>query len=79
MSVSPSARNTWLGRPDPLAQAVLRRLGITCGCFDIAGATTTGEAWFSLLRDLVLVVPTAWLAFRAPQRSLWELVRDRGR
>lgn len=55
-----------------LAQALLRRLGITCGCFDIAGATTTGETWFSLLRDVVLLVPTVWYALRSPNRYWWK-------
>ena len=61
----------WLMFIVALAQALLRRLGIACGCFDIMGATSTGETWFSLLRDVVLLVPIAYLAFKAENRFLW--------
>jgi hypothetical protein len=61
----------WLMFIVALAQALLRRLGIACGCFDIPGATSTGETWFSLLRDVVLLVPIAYLAFKAENRFLW--------
>ena len=56
-----------------LAQALLRRLGITCGCFDIAGALSTGETWFSLLRDIVLLVPTIWYALMCRNRFWWKM------
>ncbi len=52
-----------------LAQAVWRDLGITCGCFEIEGALSKRDAWISLVRDLILVWPTLWLATR-PNRSL---------
>lgn len=52
-----------------LTQAVVRDLGITCGCFEIDGAMSKKEAWVSLVRDLILLGPTIWLAFR-PGRSL---------
>ncbi len=46
-----------------LGQALYRRLGITCGCFAIADVSgSVGETWFSLLRDAVLLVPTALLS-----------------
>jgi hypothetical protein len=61
----------WLMFIVALAQALLRRLGIACGCFEIPGATSTGETWFSLLRDVVLLVPIACLAFKAKNRFLW--------
>jgi hypothetical protein len=61
----------WLMFILALAQALLRRLGIACGCFEIAGATSTGETWFSLLRDVVLLVPIAYLAFKTENRFLW--------
>jgi hypothetical protein len=55
-----------------LAQALYRRLGITCGCFAIQGVdASVGETWFSLLRDVVLIVPSAWLALRADNRFAW--------
>ncbi len=48
-----------------LSQALYRRLGLTCGCFAIADvAGSVGETWFSLLRDVVLIVPTLWLTLR---------------
>jgi hypothetical protein len=53
-----------------LAQALLRDLGIACGCFDIEGAQDAGEAWFSLLRDVVLLVPVAWLGLSGGRRYL---------
>ena len=56
-----------------LSQALYRGLGIACGCFDLAGATDAGETWFSLLRDIVLMVPIAWMWRRALDRPLWRL------
>lgn len=53
-----------------LAQAVIRDLGITCGCFEIEGAVDKQEAWISLVRDLILLAPTIWLLTR-PNRTLW--------
>ncbi|HEX2612275.1 MAG TPA: MauE/DoxX family redox-associated membrane protein [Fibrobacteria bacterium] len=55
-----------------LAQALLRDLGIACGCFDIKGATDAGESWFALLRDIVLLVPIAWMWRRAETRFIWK-------
>lgn len=53
-----------------LGQALLRDLGIACGCFDIEGATDAGESWFSLVRDLVLLVPVGWMIFTGGRRYL---------
>jgi hypothetical protein len=53
-----------------LGQALLRNLGIACGCFDIEGATDAGESWFSLVRDLVLLFPVAWLILTGGRRYL---------
>lgn len=47
-----------------LAWALWNDLGITCGCFELEGAQDKAEAWTSLIRDLVLIWPTLWLAFR---------------
>jgi uncharacterized membrane protein YphA (DoxX/SURF4 family) len=53
-----------------LGQALVRDLGIACGCFDIEGAQDAGEAWFSLIRDVVLLVPVAWLVLTGGRRYL---------
>jgi hypothetical protein len=55
-----------------LGQALSRDLGIACGCFDIEGATDIGETWFSLVRDIVLLAPVAWLTVGAGKRFLWQ-------
>lgn len=58
-----------------LAQAVIRDLGITCGCFELEGAMDKTEAWVSLVRDLILLAPTSWLAFRGRDVWIWDLFR----
>lgn len=55
-----------------LSQALMRNLGIACGCFDIKGATDSGESWFALLRDIVLMVPIIWMYRKAEMRPLWK-------
>jgi len=50
-----------------LVWALALDLGITCGCFDttiVDGAQTKAEAWTALVRDLILIGPTAWLLTR---------------
>ena len=61
-----------------LAQAVIRDLGITCGCFELEGAMDKTEAWVSLVRDLILLVPTAWLSFFGRDVWIWNLFRRNG-
>lgn len=56
-----------------LTQALARGLGIACGCFDLAGAADAGETWFSLIRDIVLMVPIAWMVLAGGRRWLWQL------
>src|SRR5262249_14762783 len=56
-----------------LSQALARCLGIACCCFDIEGAADAGEPWFALLRDVVLLLPAAWMWFKAERRWLWRL------
>jgi uncharacterized membrane protein YphA (DoxX/SURF4 family) len=56
-----------------LAQALGRDLGIACGCFDIEGAADAGETWFSLLRDIVLIVPVTWMMIAGKKRWLWQI------
>jgi uncharacterized membrane protein YphA (DoxX/SURF4 family) len=53
-----------------LGQALVRDLGIACGCFDIEGAQNAGEAWFSLIRDVVLLFPVTWLVLTGGRRYL---------
>ena len=58
-----------------LGQALYRRLGIACGCFALADISgSIGETWLSLLRDLVLIVPSLFFALRAENRFLWRTV-----
>lgn len=47
-----------------LVWALALDLGITCGCFQIEGAQSKSEAWTALIRDLILLCPTAWLLTR---------------
>ncbi len=54
-----------------LSSALSRGLGIACGCFDIEGAADAGETWFSLLRDIILLIPVTWMFFKARRRFLW--------
>lgn len=56
-----------------LTQALARGLGIACGCFDIKGATDSGQSWFALLRDIVLMPAILWMWWRAERRPLWRL------
>ena len=58
-----------------LGQALYRRLGIACGCFALADISgSIGETWLSLLRDLVLIVPSLFFALCAENRFLWRTV-----
>jgi len=47
-----------------LVWALALDLGITCGCFQLEGAQSKAEAWTALVRDLILLWPTAWLLTR---------------
>jgi len=47
-----------------LVWALALDLGITCGCFELEGAQSKTEAWTALVRDLILLGPTAWLLTR---------------
>jgi len=55
-----------------LSYALWHDLGIVCGCFAIAGAQDKSETWTSLIRDIILLVPTAWLVTR-PRKTLWQI------
>jgi len=50
-----------------LSHALFQDLAITCGCFALEGAQDKAEAWTSLIRDLVLLIPTFWLITRKNQ------------
>lgn len=54
-----------------LSQAIARDLGIACGCFDIKGAGDSGQTWYSLLRDIVLMIPIVWMYRKGEYRPLW--------
>ncbi len=47
-----------------LAQALARGLEISCGCFGVPDVGGRKEILIALVRDLVLIVPAAWLMFR---------------
>lgn len=49
-----------------LSWALYHDLGITCGCFDLGDNENhdKNEAWTSLIRDLILIGPTLFLAMR---------------
>lgn len=47
-----------------LAQALLRGLDISCGCFGMPSTGGPSELVFALARDMVLLVPAVWLLFR---------------
>ena len=57
-----------------LIWALALDLGITCGCFQIDGAQSKAEAWTALIRDLVLLVPTAWLLTRKNRSIIKEVL-----
>ena len=47
-----------------LSQALLRGLDISCGCFGVPSTGGAQELAIALVRDIVLLVPAAWLLFR---------------
>ncbi len=55
-----------------LSQAIVRQLGIACGCFDIHGASDSGQTWYALLRDVVLMIPILWMYRKGEYRFLWK-------
>jgi len=55
-----------------LVWALALNLDIVCGCFpDIMGAQSKTGAWTTLIRDLVLLVPTIWLLTRK-NKWIWQ-------
>ncbi len=55
-----------------LAQALIRDLGITCGCFSVDGAQNKSGAWFSLIRDIVFLPFLIWMSFKIKNKWLWK-------
>lgn len=56
-----------------LAQAAVRGLDISCGCFaDELADHGTVAIMVALIRDVVLLVPSIWLLIR-PNRPLWRI------
>jgi len=60
-----------------LANAVIRDLGIVCGCFVLEGAQDKTEAVISLVRDLVLLGPVLYLCTRPRNLYLWDIWRKK--
>ena len=63
-----------------LTQAQIRGLDISCGCFS-EEEKEPHAILFALIRDLLLVVPTAWLLIKGQRRwiadfrRIWYTVR----
>lgn len=51
-----------------LAIAAVRGLEIDCGCFGVSSGGGRTELVLAIVRDLILLVPTAWLMCR---RNVW--------
>ena len=64
-----------------LAQAQIRGLEISCGCFG-ESEKNPHEVLFALIRDVLLIVPTAWLLIKGQRRwiadfrRIWYTVRQ---
>ena len=64
-----------------LAQAQIRGLDISCGCFS-EEEKDPHEVLFALVRDVALIVPTAWLLIKGQRRwiadfrRIWYTVRQ---
>ena len=64
-----------------LAQAQIRGLDISCGCFS-ESEKDPHEVLFALVRDVALIVPTAWLLIKGQRRwiadfrRIWYTVRQ---
>ncbi len=58
-----------------LTQALVRDLGITCGCFSIEGAQDKKGAWVALIRDILLLIPNLYLLFKVKSSYIFEKVK----
>ena len=57
-----------------LTQAQIRGLNISCGCFG-GSEENPHEVLFALVRDVALVVPTAWLLIKGQRRWIADFRR----
>ena len=57
-----------------LAQAQVRGLDISCGCFNEA-EDGGNNVLHALIRDILLIVPTAWLMFKGQRRWVFDIRR----
>ena len=55
-----------------LSQALIRDLGITCGCFSIEGAQDKKGAWIALLRDFLFLIPNIYLLLKTQSTFIWK-------
>lgn len=55
-----------------LAQALMRGLDISCGCFGPSESSGTGDIVFAIIRDIVLIACTVWVMMSAYSRR-WSL------
>ena len=53
-----------------MGSAMARGLELDCSCFDLLGAGHATVGWGTQVRDLALLIPALWLAWR-PERGLW--------
>ena len=56
-----------------LFQAALRGLDVSCGCF---GGVSSSGPLPAILRDLILLVPSLWLAVRPRGGKMWYNIRQ---
>ena len=58
-----------------LAQAQIRGLDISCGCFSESGEEATNALLSALVRDVLLAVPTIWLLIKGQRRWIVDFRR----
>lgn len=59
-----------------IAQALIRDLGITCGCFAIEGANDKKGAYVTLVRDIILIGPITWLYYKGKAKAwIWQIFK----
>ena len=58
-----------------LAQAQIRGLDISCGCFSESNDKETHAVMYALVRDVLLSVPAIWLLIKGQQWYIVDLTR----
>lgn len=59
-----------------IGQALIRDLGITCGCFAIEGANDKKGAYVTLVRDIILIGPITWLYYKGKAKAwIWQIFK----